>query len=92
VSLRYAKITARFGEKKKTFLVQLGRETAGRIYGMEVDREGSPIERPVKGTDGWSRHLIVFSRPDIIKIVPMRMNLHYGELEPDPDCTCGDGK
>ena len=90
MTLRYAKITARFGDKKKTFTIKVGRETVDKISGFEVDGEGSPVERPVKGTDGWSRHLIVFAKADIVKIVPMRMNLHYAELEPDTDCTCGE--
>lgn len=75
--MRYAKVTAKFDDGRRTFLIKVTRETPRLLFGLEVDHEGEPVEQ--RG----SRHMIVFGKSDIVKIVPMRMNLHYAELEPD---------
>lgn len=80
---RYARV--RFigaDDRRRTAYLEILRETPARIVGYTVDREGDRIERPVPGTDGLSVELLVLDRKDLLGFVPMRMNLHYCELEP----------
>jgi hypothetical protein len=72
---KYVKVRLEAG---RTAFVQVHKEGGLLIGGLEVARDGSPIERKCAG--GYSRSQIVALKSDVIG--EYAMNLKYAELEP----------
>lgn len=82
----YYKVTLNDENRKalgrRTILLESSKQYDGdTLSGLAVDSEGRYVEKAVAG--GYSRELVVLASSDVTKVQPMRMNNHYGTLEPD---------
>lgn len=75
--MTYVQVTAKFaGGVKRTVRLHIKSDDGTFLTGFEVDKEGDHITK-----QGASIYHILH-RKDITKRTPLKMNLHYGELEP----------
>lgn len=79
--MRYTRVTAHVattdGYVERKLLLQVTTDSDDWLIGAVINREGSPVVK--KG----AAELAVLHKPnDIVHQEEMKMNLHYGELEP----------
>jgi len=69
---------------KRRILLQVTREDAEWLIGIEVTEQGEPV-----APNKHDERVRVIQKSAIRDRIPMGMNLHYGDLEPiglDPMC------
>lgn len=79
---RYVQVTIKLPENhRRTVRLKISTDSAKVLTGYEVTKEGEHVTK--KTNTGHAECFFVIAQGDIVKRVPLRMNLHYGELEPE---------
>lgn len=71
--IKYARVTLTNGDR---FFLRLTYESERFVRGLEVTKDGDPIEPP-----NADERLRIIERGAIKKLTPMHMNNHYATLE-----------
>jgi hypothetical protein len=73
----YARV--RISGQSRPILLEVTGDTDRILCGYEVGRDGTRLE-----PKGFDERFRIIAQPLIADRRPMRMNLHYGELEEEP--------
>lgn len=81
---RYERIRVLYGGMRQTWLTKIVEEGEDTLLLQKVRRDGSGFSR--ERADGiYIETIHLIQKQLISKRTPMRINWHYGELEPDPN-------